>query len=221
MKKKILLYVSALIALVCVSMCLFACNKTKKQEATDNISRQTDAYYAGESENFAVTVEKGRRERNFVADGVATDVVDFCEICIQPLKSNDYQKITYVLSGGTSTLSGELLSGNYGEFSASIALDFVPEKVTVTANGKSDEIDLSSVLSGALTSQDIINIAKNEFKDKMDTEYSQGKAEREIYVKLITADRTNYYYYVSFIGDGVDYWAMLVDPKTGAIVSKK
>ena len=91
----------------------------------------------------------------------------------------------------------------------------------MTAGKEQSEIDLSSVLEGALTSQDVINIAKKEFKEKIDAEYSEGKADREIYVKLITADRTNYYYYVSFIGDGTDYWAMLVDIKTGAIVSKK
>ena len=84
-----------------------------------------------------------------------------------------------------------------------------------------DEIDLSSVLEGALTADQVIDIAKQEFKDKIDAEYAQGKADREIYVKLITADRTTYYYYVSFIGDGVDYWAMLADVKTGEVISKK
>ena len=148
-------------------------------------------------------------------------MVDFCEINIQPLKTNEYEKITYVLSGQDKTLSGELTGGTFGEFTASIALDFVPDKIVVTAGKEQSEIDLSSVLEGALTSQDVINIAKKEFKEKIDAEYSEGKADREIYVKLITADRTNYYYYVSFIGDGTDYWAMLVDIKTGAIVSKK
>ena len=80
---------------------------------------------------------------------------------------------------------------------------------------------MSSVLDGAITADDVINIAKTEFKDKLDAEYAQGKPEREIYLKLITADRTSYYYYVSFIGDGVDYWAMLVEPKTGAIITQK
>lgn len=221
MKRKIALVGVAILVLLCTLACFVACNKTKKQEQSDNVSRRTDAYYAGESEFFSVSVEKGRRERNFVADGTATDVIDFCEINIQPLKSNDYEKIAYVLSGEGSTLSGELTGGNFGEFTASITLDFVPNKVVVTAGENKSEIDLCSVLDGALTSSDVINIAKNELKDKIAAENSEGKPDREIYVKLITADRTNYYYYVSFIGEGTDYWAMLVDIKSGAIVSRK
>ena len=73
---------------------------------------------------------------------------------------------------------------------------------------------------GALSPEDVINIAKEEFKETLDKEATVGK-EREIYVKIITGDRENYYYYVSFIGDGVDYLAMLVEPKTGKVVSKK
>lgn len=221
MKRKIVLISVAILVLICAFACLASCNKDKNKEQSDNVSRLTEAYYAGESSSFAVSVEKGRREKNFIADGTATDVVDFCEINIQPLKTNEYEKITYVLSGQDKTLSGELTGGTFGEFTASIALDFVPDKIAVTAGKEQSEIDLSSVLEGALTSQDVINIAKKEFKEKIDAEYSEGKADREIYVKLITADRTNYYYYVSFIGDGTDYWAMLVDIKTGAIVSKK
>lgn len=221
MKRKIALVGVAILVLLCTLACFVACNKTKKQEQSDNVSRRTDAYYAGESELFSVSVEKGRRERNFVADGTATDVIDFCEINIQPLKSNDYEKIAYVLSGEGSTLSGELTGGNFGEFTASITLDFVPNKIVVTAGENKSEIDLCSVLDGALTSSDVINIAKNELKDKIAAENSEGKPDREIYVKLITADRTNYYYYVSFIGEGTDYWAMLVDIKSGSIVSRK
>ena len=222
MKRKTLTIAVAILVLIVSAVCLVACNKNKTQNTPfDNVSRRTDAYYAGECERFAVSVERGVREKTFIADGVATDVDAFCELTIQPLKSNDYQSISYVLSGGTSTLSGELTVGQYGEFTASVALDFVPEKATITAGNATSEIDLSSVLEGALTSQDVINIAKREFKDKIDAEYNQGKSEREIYVKLITADRASYYYYVSFIGDGVDYWAMLVDPKTGEIISKK
>ena len=71
-----------------------------------------------------------------------------------------------------------------------------------------------------MTPEDVINIAKNEFKETLDKEATTGK-EREIYLKIITGDRENYYYYVSFIGDGVDYLAVLIDPKTGKIVSKK
>ena len=114
-----------------------------------------------------------------------------------------------------------MTGGTFGEFTASIALDFVPKTITVTAGEASSDIELNSVLDGKLSANDVINIAKESLKDKIDQEYAEGKADREIYVKLITADRESYYYYVSFIGDGVDYWAMLIDPTSGAIISRK
>lgn len=221
MKRKIILISIAILAIICCFTTLVACNKKEEDSKSDNISRQTQSYWAGESEKFAVSVEKGRREKQFVADGIATDVIDFCEICIHPLKSNDYDTIAFLLQDDSHTLSGEVDSGKYGEFQSSIALDFTPNKVIVSVDGVEDEIFLSDVLQDALTASDVINIARKEFQLKIDEEYAQGKPDREIYLKLITADRTDYYYYVSFIGDGVDYWAVLVDIKTGNIISKK
>lgn len=97
----------------------------------------------------------------------------------------------------------------------------MPKTISVTAGDVKSDIELNSILDGKLSAADVINIAKDALKEKIDKEYSEGKAEREIYVKLITADRESYYYYVSFIGDGVDYWAMLIDPSTGNIISRK
>lgn len=219
MKRKFVLSIMLLVLLLYL-FCLCSCNKKPQANPSDNVSRETTDYYAGESENFAVTVEKGRRERVFIADGVVTDVIDFCDITVTPLKVNDLKQISYVLSSGDKTLSGTIDGGTYGEFCSSISLDFVPTAVKITANDKTDDIDLSSILDGALTPKDVIDIATAELKDKLAAEYAQGKPSREIYLKLITADRATYYYYVSFIGDGVDYWGMLIDPKSGSIITK-
>ena len=222
MNKKIILTVSMVMVLVCALCALVACTgKNSDGVANDNVSRRTDAYFAGESDCFAVSVEKGKRERTFIADGKAVDVIDFCQITIVPLKSNDYQSISFVINGDGKTLSGDISTSDFGQFFSLIDLDFAPESVTVTAGSDVSEIELCDMLQGKLTSADAINVAKDAFKDKLEAEAAEGKAEREIYVKLITGDRTNYYYYVSFIGDGVDYWAMLIDPSTGNIVSKR
>ena len=221
MKRKICLILVAILCLSLSFVALCACNKKTNDEQKDNISRLTEQYYAGESDLFAVSIEKGRREKNFIADGTAKDVCEFAELIILPLKSNDYTSVSYVVSADDKTVSGEIKCSSNGEFATSIALDFLPKTITVTAGEASSEIELNSVLDGKLSANDVIDIAKEALKDKIDKEYAEGKAEREIYVKLITADRESYYYYVSFIGDGVDYWAMLIDPTTGNIISKK
>lgn len=218
MKRKSVLTIISICCLACILVCLCACNKTDDKQQNDCISRLTESYYAGESENFAVSIETGRREKCFIADGKTTDVVDFAEIIITPLKRTDCESISYAIKGQDATLSGEVTSSNYGEFIGELQLDFVPTSITLTVGEENCEIELCNILEGALSANDIINIAKEEFKDRI---ASEENFNREIYVKLISGDRISYYYYVSFIGEGVDYWAMLVDIKTGAIVSKK
>ena len=71
------------------------------------MSRKTCEYYAGESDKFAVNIEKGRRERAFIADGIATDVIDFCDVTIIPLKTTDAKTLSFTISAQDKTLSGE------------------------------------------------------------------------------------------------------------------
>ena len=229
MRRKVLISVSVVVLILVLSLGLVACdkNKTKKDDPKSNISRMTTAYYVGEDENFAVMIEKGKREKSFIADGKVNDVVEFVDIAVMPLTQNDYEEIDFEVMAEGNALNGKLKKTNNGEFKATIDMNFSPEKIKLKAmckDGEEDdnvvaEIELGNVLDDKLTAEDIVNIAKNEFKDRIANE---GKdMQREIYVKLISGDRINYYYYVSFIGNDVDYWALLIDPKTGDIASKK
>lgn len=221
MKRKLILIMVAIVTAVFLGVALTACNRGGAGKSNGNISRQTDAYYVGESETFAVSVEFGKREKVFIADGKATDVQSFVQITVVPLVQNDFESVAFVIAGNSSTLSGNVDKSEYGEFSTAIMLDFAPVSVTVTAGETTSEIQLVNILEGALSAADIVNIAKDEFKERIEKEAAEGKVEREIYIKLISGDRETYYYYISFIGEGVDYWAMLIEPKTGNVVSKK
>lgn len=220
MKKKAFLIVAAILTVALAAAALAACNGKGGGESTD-VSRSVTALYVGESGAFAVSVETGMREDPFLADGKATEVKSFAEITVTPLKSNSCKEVTYTLSCGENTLNGTLAANTFGEFRQDVPLDFAPDKIAVTADGATEEIELQNVLDGKLTSSDVINIARKEFADRIAAESADGAPSREIYVKLISGDRETYYYYVSFIGEGVDYWAMLVNPSTGEIVSKK
>lgn len=218
MKKKIA-FIIAIVILATSIFALAACNKKEDAQTPSDISRVTESYLAGESDLFAVSVESGKREKIFIADGKATDVQSFIELKITPLKTFEQKSINFVLSAGEDSLSGIVEEGRGGEFKTDIALDFIPEKITLTAGEQTSEIDLCSVLEGAITADDAIEIVREAFKDKLDAEAAEGKT-REIYVKLITGDRTDYYYYVSFIGDGVNYLAGLVG-RDGTLISKR
>lgn len=220
MKRKYILTIVAMALAISVAFCFVACNKASVDKQNNNVSRMTTSYYAGEDENYAVSIECGQREKCFIADGKAKDVLAFCELKVTPLKTNDCDTISYLVVGESATLSGSLARDEDNEFVALISLDFEPKSITLTINESNHEIDLCNILEGALGIGDIINIAKGEFADRIASE-NGGVLNREIYIKLITGDRINYYYYVSFIGEGLDYWALLVEPKTGSVISKK
>ncbi len=219
MKKKITIVFAILLVIVCATA-FVACNGNRTQDdPPSDISRLTESYLAGESDLFAASLESGKREKMFIADGKVTDVEAFTELTLTPLKANEAESISYVLSAGESTLSGELTKSRRGEFKSNVTIDFVPEKITVTMGETTSEIELNNVLEGAITPTEALDIAREAFKDKLEQEAADGKT-REVYLKLITGDRTNYYYYVSFIGDGVNYLAALISP-SGEIVSKR
>ena len=223
MKKKILLIV-CILSLVCAAAMLSACDKTGEETLPSDISRSVDALYSGGDDAIVVTVEKGMREDPFIADGKASGAKEFAEISVTPLTVNDYEELTYVLSDGTEggrTLSGTLTPGSFGEFKGEVLLDFVPVSVSVTAGEQTTTIALADVLAGKLSCADAINVAKKQFAERIAAEEAEGRPAREVYVKLITGDRETYYYYVSLIGEGTDYWAALIDPTDGRIVSAK
>lgn len=218
MKKKYLVLLVAILSLTAIVFT--ACNRGGEDEK-EEISRSVSSFYAGESADFAVSVEVGRREKNFVADGYVTDVSDFVEITVLPLKTNSLTEIEYSLNGESSALSGKLVGNEFGEFSASVEMNFIPLTVSIGEGESADIIELNDVLQGKLTTADVVNIASTAFKDRIEEETAAGNYQREIYVKLITGDRENYYYYVSFIGEGVDYWALLINIDDGSIVTRK
>lgn len=218
MRKKVTLILAIFVVFALIAT-LQACNAKQRSDVPSDISRLTQSYLAGESDSFAVSVERGIREKQFIADGKVTDACPFTEIKIVPLKLSEAESINYTLSAGDATFSGTLNKSVHGEFKDTVTLDFAPERVTVTQGELSSEIDLSDVLAGAITPDDAIAIARDAFKDRLEAEAAEGRS-REVYMKLITGDRTNYYYYVSFVGDGVNYLAILISPD-GKVISKR
>lgn len=220
MKKKFIAVLLVLFIIV-LPLVLCACNNTEEPKEESNVSRQVLAFYAGENEDFAVSVEFLKREKTFFADGRATDVVDVVELEVLPLKVHDNNEYSFALTDGSSTLSGKIKGNQFGEYCQDINLDFVPTSITIGEGEDVQCISLVNVLDGHLTSADVINIAEKEFAERIASAKESGTYNREIYVKLITGDRQHYYFYVSYIGEGVDYWALLLEPETGAVVSKK
>ncbi len=167
MKRKYVLIVFIVALIAILSLSFVACNNKVEEVPKDNVSRETSEFYAGESDAFAVTIECGRREKCFIADGKAVDVETFCELKILPLKVIECDTISYLIANESNTLSGSIAKDDNGEFCALITLDFAPTTITLTIGEDSHEIELSNVLDGALSANDIVNIAKTEFADRI------------------------------------------------------
>ena len=63
-----------------------------------------------------------------------------------------------------------------------------------------------------------------DLEKEITAESDTGNLQREIYVQLVNAladSEAPYYYYVSFMKSSSDYWALLLDPVTGEVISKK
>ncbi len=220
MKKKNIAILMIILILSALAI-FYACNKVEEPKKESNISRQVLSFYAGENDDFAVTLEFLEKEKPFMADGVTKEVVSTVQLVILPLKVHGTDQYSFALKNQESTYSGTVKGNQFGEYAIDLTIDFVPTSIAIGEGDNACNIDFVNVLQGKLTSKDVINIAESEFAERIAQCKESGEYHREIYVKLITGDREHYYYYVSYIGEGVDYWALLINPDTGAVVSKK
>ena len=105
------------------------------------------------------------------------ETAEFATVTVTPLVTLGAEELTFTLTGGgetPATLTGTLTSGGFGDFKGDIALSFVPEKVSVTADGKTFEATLTDVTSGKLSSSDAVNIARELFAERIEDERAAG-----------------------------------------------
>ena len=230
--KKVYFAIALLLAL---SLFVFAgCKKppepAEKTALEKRVSTYHDAVYVGANEDFETSFVTGECEKLIVIDGEVGDLAPFATLTVTPLSAALFNNTyTYVLKGETGEKTGDLVKDVVGaSFSAEVKDAKEIGKVlslTIKAEGISEsEVPLSNKLEGAITWKQALAKAGAELKDAIERESDTGNLKREIYVKLVnalSAEDAPYYYYVSFIKSSSDYWALLLDPTTGEVISKK
>lgn len=230
MKKIILILVVTIFAAGLV-FGLSACRKKKAADIdiTENVSYAETHRYTGADEDFRVSVTSGIREKLFIADGKAQEVAPFTQITLIPLKANlSDKKYSFVLNYEGGNVEGEfsrdVVTHN---FTATLDGENIKDKIksiVIRYDDKENEIMLENALNGKIDYCKVLDIAKTEFRDEIGANTTDGVLNREIVIKLIR-DRRNpdspYYWYISFIASDNSYWALLVNPETGEVVSKK
>ena len=230
--KKNVIVIALILAL---SLILFTACKAKEQEEEKSalekrISTYQDAVYVGANDDFHADFITGEKEKLIVIDGEVGEMVPFATLTVTPRSSALFNNTyTYVLKGENGEKTGELVKDVVGAaFSAEVTDAEEIGKILsmkVIAEGiMESEIPLVNKVEGTLSRKEVLAIAEREFKDAITSESDTGNLEREIYIKLVNAlssEDAPYYYYVSFIKSPSDYWALLLDPTTGEVISKK
>ena len=230
MKRKCLIVFTAVLLVVLTVFCFAACNKKKKDiDLSGNISYAETHKYTGSDADFRACVTIGIKEKLFIADGNAQEVSDFAAIAVTPLKNNLLNKeysFTLAYEGGeiSGTLTRDVVTHAY---SANVDIGDFKDKLialTVIYDDKSSVIELADKLADKISYTQVLEIAKGELGEQIDAALTDGKLPREICIKLIKDKRnpdSPFYWYISFIAADNNYWALLLDPETGEVVTKK
>ena len=228
--KKALLIILIFTLILTLAACHGKTDVEEKSALEQRISTCYNAVYVGSNEDFRANYITGEKEKLIVIDGEVGDLVSFATITVTPLSASLFNNTyTYRLTGENGEKTGELTKDVVGaSFSAEVEGGEEIGKIlslTVIAEGiLESEITLTDKMEGTLSRKEILEIAERELTDVITAESDTGHLEREIYIKLVNAlsdGDAPYYYYVSFIKSPSDYWALLIDPTTGEVISKK
>lgn len=227
MKRKILITVLVLISAV-TAIGLAACTGDDEFDITKTLSYDQYMYYFGATEDFEVSITGVNREELFISDGKVGELKDSVKLTLRPLKPALLNfEYTYVLTGESGTLQGSLEKDSFGVSSSASLTDIASigaiRSVTVTYGENVKEVALENAVT-EIDNKKALEIAANAFKAEIDAALAEGEFGRETYVKLVRNDHDpngGYYWFVSFIKDRDDYWAALIDSKTGEVVSTR
>lgn len=189
---------------------------------------QTVSLY-GQEGTFRICIRTGTAEKKPVADGVKGETANFATANLRVLEGSTAGKTYgYRFKLGDKDYTGEFVQDRFGTgFSAD--LGEVPDLGMLTAitivDGESETtVPLENMMADLVITYDkALERAVEELKTDLDAEEQEGFV-REIHVKFINDGHnpdSKYYWYVAFIREDAQFWAVLVDPETGDVVAKR
>lgn len=216
-----------IIVLVCIV--LAGCSRLLKV-ARQNIAEVRQNIYIGENENVVVSFMAGKREEEYVINGVCTPLTQFGVIAVTLQNTN----IGYVKSGAYS------LTNESKSFSGTLVLNpfdntYVADIGTIIDNDSPINLDITigsfttSVTLNKINSQWKIDHNKAlEISTKALKPQLKGWAKKgfdgEVYIKIIHDSKissTDYFWYVCFVNTSGTSHSVIIDPMTSEILAKK
>ncbi len=217
--KLIKIYTVVLCAILCI-ISLVGCGTSVEENISQNVSEYRQNFFMGIGENFSATFTDGKREKDFVADGIKSPLVDFGVIVV---KTDDLSQKKFTLNIGNEKIDGEFEVNPFDNTLVfdicktvskddNLELEYGGEKISLVCLSKDWNVDYNKAL----------DIFTHKNKERLKTFNINGSFEGEIYIKLVRdkKDMSNIYYYVLCVTRNGDIVANLIDVKTGEILQK-
>lgn len=173
------------LSLFVVMLGLTACGKTTKKWAVENMAEITKEYYFGENDDVFVTLAVGEREKDYLLNGQATELVNFSLLSLK-FKEDNYARAEVVqVVSNDSKVDAE---AKYNSFNDSYMVDIVDdveigESVSVVYEGETIVLKKQNF---AVDYEKAIEIATNELKEKLDEQKSFNHFEAECYLRVMS-----------------------------------
>jgi hypothetical protein len=222
-----------LIVILCLFILSFSLWGCSKEEEKDPVLNQVSFYhsnlYCGQNDKFSITIERGMREKEYIIDGKVGTMIEFSRLRVTPLNVDYFNKeYNYVIEGKSGKLNGTLEKDIFGTTYFKDVEDIdsigIIHNITVKTSDFECKIALNDKITDMLNWQDVLKIAKENYSQAIMNELQEKNFNREIYIKFINDNKnveSPYYWYVALIASKSDYWAMLIEPKSGTIITKK
>ncbi len=217
LNKIIKIYTIILCAFLCV-LSLSGCGMSVEENISQNVSEYRQNFFIGIGENFSVTFTDGEREKDFIADGVKSPLVDFGVIVV---KTNDLSQKKFVFYIGDEKIEGEFEVNPFDNSLVAdickkvskddnLTIEYNGEKVVLACLSKEWKVDYNKAFD--------IFVQKN--KEKLKIYNTNNGFEGEIYIKIVSdkKDMSDIYYYVLCVTRNGDVIANLIDVKSGEIL---
>ena len=225
--KKLLTVLLCLMIVCCIC---FGCSKSKNEvDWESRINYYQTAYYCGAATGLSINLSCGMKEKDYVLDGEIGPMTEFCTLTLVPLVA-DYVKPSYgfVLTGDKGKVEGTMIkeifgSSYYADIDKSADIGTPSSVKIISGETLSLDIALEDKMAGKADYKAALSAAVSEYADKL-SEDTPENCKREITLKF-AGDRRNtqnpYYWYVSIAASVDDFLALLIDPETGKVVTKK
>ena len=183
----------------------------------------------GKSDNINASLICGLREKDYVINGYATELIEFGILTFDIENINDYdEKIaTYVLLVGTVRYDGDLQKNPFDNTLVADIKTIINSSENVTAKiiigDFTQEIKLKNVCNNwSVDSEEVYKIVAKNFKDDIKKLIINNVFNGEVYVKIINDADINvgdYYWYVNIVNRTGRKLSLIISPHTSEILA--